>query len=960
MADASLGTATLKTRLDPTGLEAGFRRVERTGTQSVSRLSSSISSSIRGINPALDSFANKFNRILTGLKSPLGILTVGLGAAGLAAAGLTRRGLPQVREFNSALRLLVATGEDFTKQGLSKALNEAADAAGRAGKLFSRAELAGALADTIKAGVDAGTALKLLAPAMRLASVTGETLNDTTALLLQNLRQFGLDATDAAKAADELARADLLSADSASGLSRGLSTVGPLAKAAGLSLAQTLGILTDLSNKGLEPAGRGATGLRSALTQLLTPTEDAQKVLKELGVSTEDASGHLRNGYDILTDFRDALQATGLSYDENTQSIKGNSDAARQASQVFESRAITAVLAIGKATDDFTRKIENSTGALQKYSDTFTQANLEASEKALKVALDNVSESFVLTFTPAIVDATDRLSSFLGALDTAANSPSWEKIAKLGVAFQDVLGFTPAIPKDVQDILNGITTSPSGRGFGNQGGALSGGGGGGGGGAPAGASLGDLFATARRLLLDVQNAKTPQAVYDAAQAISDFKKSDDRAANALAAVSATLSTTATATATGAAGPTGDTGDPVSVVLAQGPYQGQLNVVVKNPEASLAGRRTAGYLASRSVLGTDAGDAARAASQSQQAGLTATQAAEDRIAQRRASLGVKTDLEAARTASGDIEQNLLRAATDARTLRENANIRAGAQARLGLEAQDAARNANAQRQRGSLRRPGKRRRPRRTSRTRRSDLAARRKELALKSFVPLDRAMEQSAIAADRLAASERNILRGRLATQGGAPFSGRAPTAGSSAFGQATNYSSYLEVLRQGGAKQAQVNRETRKTQIDAAEKFRDTVISAGFGFADTLVQGIKTGDVGSIFGGLGGAVGSVLSAVPGFGLAGSIVTGAAGLIGSIFGGAGGQQDQAAQAAELRRSRGVPAVNINATVNQSNTINGSPNAQVEAYVNRQMRDIILQVLQELNIPKTLKQVTAGA
>ena len=336
------------------------------------------------------------------------------------------------------------------------------------------------------------------------------------------------------------------------------------------------------------------------------------------------------------------------------------------------------------------------------------------------------------------------------------------------------------------------------------------------------------------------------------------------------------------------------------------------------------------------------------------------AAQDRLAQRRVAKLVRTDLEGARSASSDIETNLAQAATDARVLRENANIRAGAQARLGLEAQDAARNANAAAATAIFTPPREAQQAAQDMADAEERLAARRQELALKSFVPLDRAMEQSAIAADRLAASERNILRGRLATQGGAPFSGRAPTAGSSAFGQATNYSSYLEVLRQGGAKQAQVNRETRKTQIDAAEKFRDTVISAGFGFADTLVQGIKTGDVGSIFGGLGGAVGSVLSAVPGFGLAGSIVTGAAGLIGSIFGGAGGQQDQAAQAAELRRTRGVPAVNINATVNQSNTINGSPNAQVEAYLNRQTRDIILQVLQELNIPKTLKQVTAGA
>src|SRR5690606_9381067 len=112
----------------------------------------------------------------------------GVVALGAAAVGLTRRGIPEVKEFDSAIRVLIASGEELSKSGFNDTLRDLQAAAGSAGDLFSRSTIATSLAEIVKAGVDFRSAIDLMVPGMQLASVTGQSLNETTTLLLGNLR----------------------------------------------------------------------------------------------------------------------------------------------------------------------------------------------------------------------------------------------------------------------------------------------------------------------------------------------------------------------------------------------------------------------------------------------------------------------------------------------------------------------------------------------------------------------------------------------------------------------------------------------------------------------------------------------------------------------------------------------------------------------------------------------------
>lgn len=132
-------------------------------------------------------------------------------------------------------------------------------------------------------------------------------------------------------------------------------------------------------------------------------------------------------------------------------------------------------------------------------------------------------------------------------------------------------------------------------------------------------------------------------------------------------------------------------------------------------------------------------------------------------------------------------------------------------------------------------------------------------------------------------------------------------------------------------ANAARINREREQ----AADQFANTVVAAGFSFGDAAIKAFQDGDVvGIIRAGLGGA-GSILGGANlgsiGF-LGGSIgigglIAGGLGLLGTLIGalaGGGSRDAEERRRREQQQARSVPAININFTVNQSNTYNGAP------------------------------------
>ncbi|UQN04870.1 phage tail tape measure protein [Deinococcus sp. QL22] len=242
-------------------------------------------------------------------------------------------GVKQLGEFQAAVNTLNAQGPGLG-DGLDEQIRTLQDAGGRVGQQFTRAQLGTGVADLTKQGLESADALKLVATSIKLAGAEGQSLTESSKLLLGNLRQFGLDGPEAAAAAakfgDVFAKGSLLAASGAKELQQGLAVVGPIASRAGFSLEETTAILVGLDNKGLKASTIGAKAFRAVLLALASPTAVARKEIEELGVSTRNYDGSARDVRDSLNDLRKAAGVSGKSYDAATEATLRQADSCEE------------------------------------------------------------------------------------------------------------------------------------------------------------------------------------------------------------------------------------------------------------------------------------------------------------------------------------------------------------------------------------------------------------------------------------------------------------------------------------------------------------------------------------------------------------------------------------------------------------------------------------------------------
>lgn len=433
--------------------------------------------------------------------------TAGVAAVGSAAVALARDGIPEVKAMQAALNVLKASGEELELLGLQDILRDLQDAAAEAGNQFRRSEIATALAEVVKAGVDLAQAMDLMVPGMQLAVLTGQDLNETSTLLLGNLRQFGLQTTEAARVADALAAADLRAANGVRELSEGLAVVGPVAAAAGLSIEDTLGLLVELDNKGMDPATVGATGLRAALAALLDPTKEARDTLESLGVRLRDSEGRARPLKDVLFELAEAFA--------------GNEEAAQAAATIFDTRALTAILNITDASREHADALRESEGALKDYAAQVTREDVAKAQERLSNAWRDLAGTFASGFGDDLVFVLDKFAAFLELFDRFLRDhqdvPWWAR----GTAWQQLNAITGG---RVFGSSEDTTTPPATSG--SSGGPL--------------VISPELIARARELKAQLDAARDPAAWAAAHQAVEAFREESDEAALAWEAVNATM------------------------------------------------------------------------------------------------------------------------------------------------------------------------------------------------------------------------------------------------------------------------------------------------------------------------------------------------------------------------------------------------------------------------------------
>ena len=156
--------------------------------------------------------------------------------------------------------------------------------------LFSAKDLATGARFITQAGFTTRDAIMdLLVPSMQLANATVSDMETTTRTLITTLNQFALPVTEAARVAELLYKGVQKSPAEIYDMADALRYVGPVAHQVNVTVEDTIALLTNLFNVGMQGSMAG-TAIRNIFLRLLNPIDSFNRRLKAAGIEVYDLS----------------------------------------------------------------------------------------------------------------------------------------------------------------------------------------------------------------------------------------------------------------------------------------------------------------------------------------------------------------------------------------------------------------------------------------------------------------------------------------------------------------------------------------------------------------------------------------------------------------------------------------------------------------------------------------------
>lgn len=314
-------------------------------------------------------------------------LTTTLTAAGTAAT-------KAFASFDDAMRQVRATmnaSEEDTERLTAAAKKYGAETS------FSSNQAAEALNYLALAGYDADKAIEALPKVLQLAQAGGLDLAYASDLVTDSMSALGLEMNQLSAFSDQMAKTSQKSNTNVSQLGQAILTVGgtaKLLKGGTVELNTQLGILADNGIKSAE----GGTHLRNVILSLTSPTDEAAKLMKALGVECFDAEGSLRSLDDIFQDLNTSMA-------EMTDAEKQN-----VLSNLFNKTDLAAVQALLAGCGDRYRElsgyISDSAGAAQQMAATM-EGGIGGSFRELGSAAEAVAIEFGEALAPNVRSVTE-------------------------------------------------------------------------------------------------------------------------------------------------------------------------------------------------------------------------------------------------------------------------------------------------------------------------------------------------------------------------------------------------------------------------------------------------------------------------------------------------------------------------------------------------------------------------
>ena len=367
-----VGSAVGYLDLDISGFLAGLRSAQSEADSATKNIATKIGSNLQSAGKSITSAGKTLTTHVT-------VPIVGLGTAAVKTTSDFESAMSKVSAISGA------TGSDLD------ALNQKAQEMGAKTK-FSATESAEAFTYMAMAGWKTEDMLQGIDGIMALAAADGLDLATTSDIVTDALTAFGLSADDSGHFADVLAAAASNANTNVSLLGESFKYAAPVAGALGYSAEDTAIALGLMANAGIK-GSQGGTALRSSLSRLIKPTDNAAALMEQYGLSMTNADGSMKSLGEVMEMLRTKMG--GLSEAEQAQA----------AATLFGQEAMSGMLAIINASDSdyekLTSAIYGADGAAQQMADTMLD-NLSGQLTLLKSALEGLAIQFGEILMPYI------------------------------------------------------------------------------------------------------------------------------------------------------------------------------------------------------------------------------------------------------------------------------------------------------------------------------------------------------------------------------------------------------------------------------------------------------------------------------------------------------------------------------------------------------------------------------
>ena len=252
--------------------------------------------------------------------------------------------------------------------------------------VFSASEVAGAQTELAKGGLKTKQILGGALPAALNLAAAGELdLAQAASTTVNAMNLFGLSGKESAQVADMLATAANTTTADVSDFAMALTQGGSAAKQVGYSLNDTVTVLEALAEAGIKNSDAG-TSMKTALLQLVAPTEKQAALAKQLGLEFQTQAGEMKNPIQLAKELQGALGGMSRAQRAATLKTLAGTDGFRTLAALYDLGAKKARnlqqanTEVGTAAETAAKKTDNLSGDLERLSGTLETKGIEFSK----------------------------------------------------------------------------------------------------------------------------------------------------------------------------------------------------------------------------------------------------------------------------------------------------------------------------------------------------------------------------------------------------------------------------------------------------------------------------------------------------------------------------------------------------------------------------------------------------